>query len=696
MVTFGFYLTLAVTLGLTTVGSIAVTTTHAASSPAAPQQLEVYFAPYDVEERYTSMYNISVLQADIALVQEVVAAKKAYDTAVAASASVSAPITTTGKDSGHGHGVASNSNTNPFQIHFCVYNLLDTDYIDALILAAKAGVFVQVLMDYKNINQPYVHTYETFKEAGLAVAPSKTTSQKDLTPQQLATLNLVGVEVTGIMHMKLRYFSWLAAARTPPDTDIASKEDTNTTTTTTSTAVMATTASTTATTTGTPTEVVVSGSLNPEDTALQNEDTLVVIRDDKRTIGAYKAALASVVAPKPTATNAYDPSLPVNVLFSQANVSKSQQATGLARRVLLELVRAEQESVLISVYSLRSLADGEGLPLVGELCAAHRRGVAVAVITDKGQADGEAGFAGGDNTLTALRIWQCGIPVYKAENYATKYTALHHKNAVFGLKTRRIVWTDTANWSEASMGNGTSTSKPHNSETSLVIDSFRADSGRTGLRFLSNFLQLTRKYAYQQACPYTRVKGIKKYTERAQCASAMKWNQPDWVQPDARNVTAALINTAETKSKGTWPVVHVTFTLDLTQSSLKQAAVAAAAAAAAAAADSGLVPRDITAEGGKLLISVNGGANITLALVKTGSQGSYVAKADIPFGSVVDATAEISLASSLNVVTKVKKKSLTVGQRRGLVADAAFDWNVSPPTRKSATELDSMSLSIKL
>ena len=133
--------------------------------------------------------------------------------------------------------------------------------------------------------------------------------------------------------------------------------------------------------------------------------------------------------------------------------------------------------------------------MVESLCAALERGVAVAVITDKGQSDGEAGFAGGDDSITALRMAQCGIPTYKAKNYNSRYTALHHKNAVFGAgRTRLIVWTDTANWSKASMGNGTKNTKPSNAETSLVIDSLALDNGRTGYRFISNFLQLLRDY----------------------------------------------------------------------------------------------------------------------------------------------------------------------------------------------------------
>jgi len=100
-------------------------------------------------------------------------------------------------------------------------------------------------------------------------------------------------------------------------------------------------------------------------------------------------------------------------MYSQAEVEKGTEDTALVRRVLLDLVRNETESILVSVYSLRSIDDGEGQPLVEALCAARQRGVGVAVITDKGQSDGEPGFAGGDDTVTAWRLWQCGIPVYK-------------------------------------------------------------------------------------------------------------------------------------------------------------------------------------------------------------------------------------------------------------------------------------------
>jgi len=61
----------------------------------------------------------------------VTAAKKAYDLDIARTG---AEPRTLGDD----------PISNPFVIQFCVYNVLDSAYIDPLIAAWKAGVFVQV------------------------------------------------------------------------------------------------------------------------------------------------------------------------------------------------------------------------------------------------------------------------------------------------------------------------------------------------------------------------------------------------------------------------------------------------------------------------------------------------------------------------------------------------------------------------
>lgn len=53
------------------------------------------------------------------------------------------------------------------QILFCVYNLLDYTYLNPLVDAFNAGVFVQVLMDDGNVQKPYVPTLKFFQNSGL-------------------------------------------------------------------------------------------------------------------------------------------------------------------------------------------------------------------------------------------------------------------------------------------------------------------------------------------------------------------------------------------------------------------------------------------------------------------------------------------------------------------------------------------------
>jgi len=103
----------------------------------------------------------------------------------------------------------------------------------------------------KNLLQPYVHTYELFKAAGMKVARHKNTSQEDLSDEEKRSLNLLGIASKGLMHCKTRYFRWPAAKSYEP-----------------------------------PEELVVSGSLNPETTASTNDDTLIVVREQD-TVARY-------------------------------------------------------------------------------------------------------------------------------------------------------------------------------------------------------------------------------------------------------------------------------------------------------------------------------------------------------------------------------------------------------------------------
>ena len=120
------------------------------------------------------------------------------------------------------------------------------------------------------------------------------------------------------MHMKLRYFSWLA---TPSDSS--------------------------------QTEVVVSGSLNPEKSAAINEDTLLVVKNDPATVAAYKNAVQAVLG-EGEDTNNYDDSKAINVLFSQV---LPRLATGCVKLMLLCLT--------LLINSARSHIHVTVVPLIG-------------------------------------------------------------------------------------------------------------------------------------------------------------------------------------------------------------------------------------------------------------------------------------------------------------------------------------------
>ena len=124
-----------------------------------------------------------------------------------------------------------------------------------------------------------------------------------------------------------------------------------------------------------------------------------------------------------------------------------------------------------------------------------------------------------------------------------------------------VVVTDTANWSGASMSNGTSKWTPYNTETTMVINGYAQEKASgtyptVGMRFVSDFLAGLRRYDYQQACPYPDPHTGK--AVRSNCAFNHTGHQPDWIQPNATIVTrdlAAALGPA-------WPSV----TLDLSLS----------------------------------------------------------------------------------------------------------------------------------
>ena len=214
----------------------------------------------------------------------------------------------------------------------------------------------------------------------------------------------------------------------------------------------------------------------------------------------------------------------------------------------------------------------------------------------------------------------------------------------------------------------------------MIVDSNKLDGGNLGRRFLSNFLQILRKYAYQQACPYVAPNGV---TIKDQCASGEKWHQPDWVQPDAANVTQQLSVAAG------WPVVKTTFKVsaplvdprgytNCTQYRSKSGCSKSKshckwvdgkclpASGPSPPAPPG-PPSPPPSPSEKMSYTVNGGPSKIASLPAT---------LDIPFGAIV----AVSYGS----------------QNRIFIADAAFDWNAKPPIRRPEPELSSLAITIAL
>ena len=73
-------------------------------------------------------------------------------------------------------------------------------------------------------------------------------------------------------------------------------------------------------------------------------------------------------------------------------------------------------------------------------------------------------------------------------------SATHHKAAVLGLTRIRVV-SDSANWTKS--GLGTDRNIARNQESILFIDTQKLDEGRTGRRYMAEWLKVLSRYAHQ-------------------------------------------------------------------------------------------------------------------------------------------------------------------------------------------------------
>lgn len=332
---------------------------------------------------------------------------------------------------------------NPFAIRYAVYNLRNPRIIAALIDAEREGVDVQVLIDAKQLDpvKTWNNADEAFVDGGLELV----TNSRELADGQAISADMIGIKRSGLMHLKARLFVTPARTR------------------------------------------LLTGSMNPGDNAVLNEETLHLI-NDPRIIAEYEQAYAAVLAGG-SMSNTWRDDAAVNVLFTPRGSGPK------AGSKVIEWVEAEDEQILLMVFSLRNLATPEGT-LLDVLARKVREGVPVYVITDRKQSDGvdAEGNPIFRNDDFDDRLRAAGVHVYEAVNSRTQFTAMHHKVAVLG-RTRIRVITDAANWTRAGLGNRTRTAR--NVESQLFIDTEALDGGRTGRRYLQQWLTVLERYAPQ-------------------------------------------------------------------------------------------------------------------------------------------------------------------------------------------------------
>ena len=336
---------------------------------------------------------------------------------------------------------------NPFRVRYAVYNLSSPVLLERLALCERDGVDVQILIEADQLGHSWNQVDDFLVGQGLELVADART----LTEQTRKTADLVGIKEEGLMHLKTRLFE------TPEGT------------------------------------VLLTGSMNPNEGAVVNEESLHLITEPIL-VERYSQAYDHVLRGLPLEST-WDDAAAVNVIFTPE--SKGPRAVDKVLRWIAE----EDEQILLMVFSLRDLSGpGSAESLVPLLGRKVREGVPVYVITDRKQSDG----VNVDNKLefqddfTDDKLRAAGVPVYEAINDATRLTgrnpfaAMHQKVAILGRSRVRVI-TDAANWTGAAMGNRRGPGR--NVESVLFVDSERLDGGLTGRRYLAQWLRVFERYA---------------------------------------------------------------------------------------------------------------------------------------------------------------------------------------------------------
>ncbi len=336
---------------------------------------------------------------------------------------------------------------NPFSIRYAVYNLRNPAIVNALADAADEGVDVQILIEKDQLDP--ARTWNTTDELLIARGFEFVEDHRDLNANSRVSADLIGIAGSGLMHLKSRMYQWNDAS-------------------------------------GAPITRLTTGSMNPGDLAVANEETLHYV-EDADIIESY-AQKFDAVRDDENVTNTWTDGLPLQVLFSPDGGPQAIDK-------IAELIDAEDEMILLAMYSMRNIAPkAGGKGIVQRLVDAHERGAKVVVIMDRKQSDGVDSEGNGkffnDGFEDDLRAG--GIPVFEVINPASQFNAMHAKFAVFGISNPTIV-TDAGNWTRAGLGNGSSS--PRNDESVLFIDSNALDGGVTASRYRANFVRILRRYS---------------------------------------------------------------------------------------------------------------------------------------------------------------------------------------------------------
>jgi phosphatidylserine/phosphatidylglycerophosphate/cardiolipin synthase-like enzyme len=342
---------------------------------------------------------------------------------------------------------------NPYRIRYAVFSHGSDRIIDALLDAEKNCVDVQILIESDSM-------FKAWDDRMVAAGMQRVGSQTMLDDRSRITADIVGItqpptQMFGHFHLKTRIFETPGWTR------------------------------------------VLSGSLNPNATSFLNDENLHLI-GDARLVARYQRAFeqARKTGHGPF-ENTWDDDAPINVLFMPEAGGVNTKLRGVTR--MFQWIDQENEQILLAVFSLRNLfAPGFDKSLVDLLRAKAAAGVPVWVIVDRKQADrvDARGVSEGEDPGDEDLLRAAGVKVIEVVNNkdGALFQAMHHKVAILGRTKIRVI-TDTANWSAAALGSQRRLAD--NAESLLFIDSEALDRGRTGRRYLGEWMRVAQSYARQ-------------------------------------------------------------------------------------------------------------------------------------------------------------------------------------------------------